>query len=36
MLTDLVNSAVGPGLARASTGITGLDQITGGGPPRAV
>ena len=34
MLTDLVNSAVGPGLARASTGITGLDQITGGGLPQ--
>ena len=33
-LTDLVGSAVGPGLDRAPTGISGLDQITGGGLPR--
>ena len=34
ILTDLTNSAVGPGLDRAATGITGLDQITGGGLPQ--
>ncbi len=33
-LTDLVGAAVGPGLDRAPTGISGLDQITGGGLPR--
>ena len=33
-LTDLVGTAVGPGLDRAPTGISGLDQITGGGLPR--
>ena len=34
MLTDLTGSPVGPGLARAPTGISGLDQITGGGLPQ--
>jgi circadian clock protein KaiC len=34
ILTDLTDSAVGPGLARAPTGIGGLDQIIGGGLPR--
>ena len=34
MLTDLTNSAVGPGLDRAPTGIAGLDQITEGGLPQ--
>jgi circadian clock protein KaiC len=33
-LTDLVGAAIGPGLDRAPTGISGLDQITGGGLPR--
>ena len=33
-LTDLVGTAIGPGLDRAPTGISGLDQITGGGLPR--
>ncbi len=33
-LTDLVDTAVGPGLKKAPTGIGGLDQITGGGLPR--
>ena len=33
-LTDLVGDAIGPGLHRAPTGISGLDQITGGGLPR--
>ena len=34
MLTDLTGSPVGQGLARAPTGISGLDQITGGGLPQ--
>jgi len=33
-LTGLVGAAIGPGLDRAPTGISGLDQITGGGLPR--
>ena len=33
-LTDLVGATIGPGLDRAPTGISGLDQITGGGLPR--
>ncbi|MGO9779914.1 MAG: circadian clock protein KaiC [Streptosporangiaceae bacterium] len=33
-LTDLAGAAIGPGLDRAPTGISGLDQITGGGLPR--
>jgi circadian clock protein KaiC len=33
-LADLTDSSVEPGLARAPTGITGLDQIIGGGPPQ--
>ncbi len=33
-LADLVGAAIGPGLDRAPTGISGLDQITGGGLPR--
>ena len=33
-LTDPVGAAIGPGLDRAPTGISGLDQITGGGLPR--
>jgi circadian clock protein KaiC len=33
-LTDLVGGAIGPGLDRAPTGISGLDQIIGGGLPR--
>ena len=33
-LTDLVGTSIGPGLDRAPTGISGLDQITGGGLPR--
>jgi circadian clock protein KaiC len=31
---DPVGAAIGPGLDRAPTGISGLDQITGGGLPR--
>jgi circadian clock protein KaiC len=34
VLTSLTESAVGPDLAKAPTGIHGLDQITGGGLPR--
>ena len=34
MLMGLAESAVGPGLEKAPTGIPGLDQITGGGLPR--
>ena len=33
-LMDPVGAAIGPGLDRAPTGISGLDQITGGGLPR--
>ena len=33
-LTDLTDSSGEPGLARAPTGITGLDQIIGGGLPQ--
>lgn len=32
-LTDLADVAMGPGLAKSPTGITGLDQVTGGGLP---
>ena len=32
-MTDLADFALGPGLAKSRTGITGLDQITGGGLP---
>jgi circadian clock protein KaiC len=31
---DPLGAAIGPGLDRAPTGISGLDQITGGGLPR--
>jgi circadian clock protein KaiC len=34
ILADLTDSAVGPGLAKAPTGISGLDQIIGGGLPQ--
>ncbi|MCW2905492.1 MAG: circadian clock protein KaiC [Actinomycetia bacterium] len=34
VLTSLTESAVGPDLEKAPTGIHGLDQITGGGLPR--
>jgi circadian clock protein KaiC len=34
VLEDLSDKAVGPELAKAPTGIAGLDQITGGGLPR--
>jgi circadian clock protein KaiC len=34
VLTSLTESAIGPDLAKAPTGINGLDQITGGGLPR--
>ena len=33
-LMDPLGAAIGPGLDRAPTGISGLDQITGGGLPR--
>jgi circadian clock protein KaiC len=33
VLTSLTDGAMGPGLEKASTGIPGLDQITGGGLP---
>ncbi len=33
-LMDPVGTAIGPGLDRAPTGISGLDQITGGGLPQ--
>jgi circadian clock protein KaiC len=33
-LMDPVGAAIGPGLDRAPTGISGLDQITGGGLPQ--
>ncbi len=33
VLTGLADSAIGPGLEKTSTGISGLDQITGGGLP---
>jgi circadian clock protein KaiC len=33
VLTSLTDGAAGPGLAKAPTGISGLDQITGGGLP---
>jgi circadian clock protein KaiC len=33
-LTDPLGASAGPGLAKAPTGIDGLDQITGGGLPR--
>jgi hypothetical protein len=32
-VTGLTDAAVGPELAKAPTGIDGLDEITGGGPP---
>src|SRR5580658_7997856 len=34
VLTSLTDGAVGQGLEKAPTGISGLDQITGGGLPR--
>src|SRR3984885_13352692 len=34
VLTSLTDGAVGPDLEKAPTGISGLDQITGGGLPR--
>jgi circadian clock protein KaiC len=34
VLTSLTDGAVGPDLEKAPTGISGLDQITGGGMPR--
>jgi predicted ATP-dependent serine protease len=34
IVTDLTGAAVGQGLARAPTGISGLDQIIGGGLPQ--
>jgi circadian clock protein KaiC len=34
VLTSLTDAAVGPDLEKAPTGISGLDQITGGGLPR--
>jgi circadian clock protein KaiC len=34
VLTSFTDGAVGPGLAKARTGIPGLDQITGGGLPQ--
>jgi circadian clock protein KaiC len=34
VLTALTDAAPGPGLEKAPTGVTGLDQITGGGLPR--
>ena len=34
VITSFTDSAVGPGLEKAPTGIPGLDQITGGGLPR--
>ena len=34
VLTSLTESAIGPDLEKAPTGIHGLDQITGGGLPR--
>jgi len=33
VLAGLTGKALGPGLAKAATGIAGLDQITGGGLP---
>ena len=33
-VTGLTDVAVGPELAKAPTGIVGLDEITGGGLPR--
>jgi circadian clock protein KaiC len=33
VLTSLADAAIGPGLEKTSTGIPGLDQITGGGLP---
>jgi hypothetical protein len=35
ILTTWTDRAVGPTLDKALTGISGLDQITGGGLPRA-
>jgi circadian clock protein KaiC len=34
LLTSLMDGAVGPGLDKAPTGISGLDEITAGGLPR--
>src|ERR1035438_9330322 len=33
-LTELTDAAAGRSLEKAPTGVTGLDQITGGGLPR--
>jgi RecA/RadA recombinase len=34
MLTGLGENTVGPGLEKAPAGISGLNQVTGGGLPR--